>query len=433
MTAQDKFAQLQAETDQKLNVLDQGPLDVVAQMDAMQKKLEEAAQITDKEERDIRIKILDAEMAQLRQDVKKEEQDLAEAILGLNIMVEGMGASYNDLARFNKSEQAIIDVAQNAVTLLDGKLISLKTAWIFKASRTQTAKDDLEIANQALVDSKNQAAKLMRNRLLNQDMDASLQEFQVKVDATIEIMKRRLEDIKTQVDVVGTRKDAAFEAKEQAARDLETATSDLETKESELETEDEILIEIPNGSAEYVEQEQVISAIKKDLEDIRGQRNIKLALFESKEKFATELEVHLAAQQKLRSNQEMWITVLESDTEERVVTFKSRLEAMQASSDQEIAQQLDNLGAKVDQNNAEYMASVTVASDKMVTEKFAAHPERQEEMSIVHAAQLEAIAMVEKKHKAFVQAMADKYGIDPTLNIMSSYNDVIDGTVELKS
>src|SRR5262249_54844094 len=157
----------------------------------------------------------------------------------------------------------------------------------------------------------------------------------------------------------------AFEVKEQAARALEKLDGDLNQQEAALKREEEILPTLENGTEAHAEQTAKISSLRAKVEEIRGRRNTAFVLFQSKEKFAAELEVHERTQQKLRDNQRMWITSLKSDTEERVVTFRSRLEAQKAVSDQDVAKNLDDLGAEADQRNIEFMAAAGAASDRL--------------------------------------------------------------------
>src|SRR5262249_39586066 len=146
-------------------------------------------------------------------------------------------------------------------------------------------------------------------------------------------------------------------------------------------------------------------------------------LFQSKEKFAAELEVHERTQQKLRDNQQMWITSLRSDTEERVVTFRSRLEAQKAVSDQDVAKNLDELGAEADQRNLEFMAAAGAAPDRLRMEKIEKHPKRLQDVAAVQAAQAEAVAAIRTREAKMIQYFKEKYGIDPTRSSFFHYAD----------
>lgn len=421
MDSMGQMEELLNETEQKLRTLERGPSDVMSQIEDLEQKLDQAQQITDKKERDARLEILNAEMKALRQQTLQEEKDLAEAVLGLNIMIEKMGGDYDALTHLNETEQSIIDRAESTLKTANEGMADAQSAWFFKESRIETAQAAIDKAQQDVEDAKTEAKRRMRQRLLTHSMEESLQDFQLKVHRTVEIMKTRLVKIEEQVSAVGARKEKAFGIKEQSAKDLESAKETVEKLENQLYEAEEKLNYLENGSSEYAAQEQTVSSLKSQLEDARGQRDISLGVYQSKEKFATELEIHEAAQKKLRNNQRLWIRALESDTEERVITFQSRLEAMKASSDQEIAKQLDDLGAEVDQSNADYMAKVAVSSDKIIAEKVGSHPQRLQKMADTQAAITEHLHHADENMKKMLEDMFEKYGIDPTKSQFSNY------------
>lgn len=407
----------------KVASLEAGPRDILSEMESLKEEMEEATSIKDEQQRNIRLQVLNAKLDELRQAVKKEEQDLAEAVLGLNAIMANIGGDFSQLTELNDVEKALIEKAENAVAQAKERLTEAEDAWFFKEKRVAEANDDIKQAEHLLTKARAEADKMMRQRLLNHSLEDSLQEFQMRVVRTIDIMKKRLKDITAQVQAVSVRKNAAFEAKQQAAEDLAQFKQQVEETEGELVTAESNLMEYANGSAEYTKQEQLISELKARLEEATGFRNQALAVFQSKEKYATELEVHEVAQKRLQANQLMWIKSLESDTEESVVTYRSRLEAMKSSSDQEIAQELDKLGARLQQANTEYMAKVSVASEQLAQDKFAQAPERYRKLIEIQAAQTEALAKAGLNMKEMVKGMVEKYGIDKTLTHHDTYVD----------
>jgi len=264
---------------------------------------------------------------------------------------------------------------------------------------------------------------MARQRLLSANIEASLQEFMVRVEKTIQIMQQRMKEIESQLQTVSLRKQKAFEVKEQAAEALEKLDQELNKKEADLKREEDLLQSFINGSPEHASQTKKISDLRADVERVRGARNTAFVLYQSKEKFASELEIHERTQMKLRDNQRMWITSLRSDTEERIVTFKSRLEAMKAASDQNVAKALDDLGAEADQRNAEYMASVGAASDRLRMEKIEKHPQRIAAIAAVAAAQAEAVQQIRVREAAAIEHFKKLYGIDPTESSFFHYQN----------
>ena len=393
------------------------------QLADIQKKFEEADKISDKKERDIRIRVLQTSLEELRKDAAQEEKDLAQAVFGLNAMIESMGDEYASLNEFSKEEQSLIDSAKNALEEAKVKRALAERKWFFRAKAIEKADKAIKDSEEGLKQAQIEARKMARNRLLNADMEQSLQNFMVKVEKTIQIMSRRMQEIEGQLKAVSVRKNVAFKVKEDAANALQKLDEVLNSQEADLKREEELVATMINGSPEHAAQTAKVSDLRAAVEKTRGERNTAFVLFQSKEKFAAELEIHERTQMKLRDNQRMWITCLKSDTEERLVTFKSRLEAMKAASDQNIAKTLDDLGAEADKRNAEYMATVGAASDRLRMDKIEKHPERVAEMAKAAASQAEAIQSIRVRESAAIEEFKKQYGIDPTKSSFFYYQD----------
>lgn len=418
--------QLLKATEQAVTSLDQrkGPtLELETQFADIQKKFEQAAEIKDKNERELRMRILEGDFESLRKEAAKEEQDLAQAVFGLNAMLESMGSEYSDLTQPDVKEKAILDRAQNELKNAELQRQAADKKWFFKETAALVADQKILNAKKLLEEAKSEVRRLSRQRLLNADMEVSLQEFMLRVEKTIQIMQRRMSEIEEQLQIVSLRKTKAFEVKEQAARALEKLDQELNQKEADLQKEEELIGSMENGTQEHAAQSKKISELRAAVERVRGNRNTAFVLHQSKDKFAAELEIHEKTQIKLRDNQRMWITSLRSDTEERVVTFRSRLEAMKAASDQDIAKSLDDLGAEADQRNAEYMASVGAASDRLRMDKIEKHPGRIAKIAEVAAAQAEAVQQIRVREQAAIEHFKKLYGIDPTTSSFFHYQD----------
>lgn len=418
--------QLIGDTDKAVQTLEAraaAGTDLEIQFADIQKKFDEAASIREQREREMRMKVLTANLEELRKDAAKEEVDLAQAVFGLNALLESMGVEYSDLSKFNPAEQGLIDAADKRLMLAQGNRARAEGKWFFKQAAIQKADAELAASKSGVEEAKAEAKRLARKRLLEADMDQSLQEFMVRVEKTVDIMQRRMSELETQLKLVSGRKQKAFEVKEQAAKALEKLDQDLNTKEADLKREEEILLTMEAGTDDNAAQSKKVSELRALVEELRGKRNTAFVLHQSKDKFAAELEIHERTQMKLRDNQRMWITSLRSDTEERVVTFRSRLEAMKAASDQDIAKNLDALGAEADRRNAEYMAAVGAASDRIRMEKIESHPKRIAEIAKVAAAQAEAIQQIRVREQAAIDHFKKLYGIDPTESSFFHYQD----------
>ena len=413
-------------TDQAVNTLEAraaAGVDLESAFADIQKKFEQAAELKDQRERETRMKVLEANFDDLRSDATKEEQDLAKAVFGLNAMIESMGQEYNQLTQLNSQEQQLIKDAENKLSTAKEERTKADSKWFFRETAIAQADQDLKLAEQQLEEAKSEARRQSRSRLLNANIEQNLQEFMFRVEKTVEIMQRRMGEIGKQLEIVSLRKKRAFEVREEAAKALEKLDQDLNKREADLGREEELVLTMESGSQEHAAQTAKISELRARVEELRGARNTAFVLHQSKDKFAAELEIHERTQMKLRDNQRMWITSLKSDTEERVVTFRSRLEAMKAASDQDIAKTLDDLGAEADQRNAEYMARVGAASDRLRMEKIEKHPKRIAEIAKVAAAQAEAIQQIRVREQKAIEEFKRLYGIDPTASSFFHYQD----------
>ncbi len=397
--------------------------DLELQFADIQKKFDEAAVIADKNERTTRMRILSANLEELRKDAAKEEQDLAQAVFGLNALLESMGHEYSELSSFSPEEKQLIADSEKRLMLAQGARANAEKKWFFRNSAIERADAELKAATSWIEEAKVEAKRRARKRLLEADMAQSLQEFMVRVEKTVQIMQSRMSELEQQVKVVSARKQKAFEIKEQAAKALEQLDQELNGKEADLKRAEELLLTIEAGTDEHARQSKLVSELRASVEELRGRRNTAFVLHQSKDKFAAELEIHERTQMKLRDNQRMWITSLRSDTEERVVTFRSRLEAMKAASDQDVAKNLDALGAEADRRNAEYMATVGAASDRLRMEKVESHPKRIAEIAEIAAAQAEAIQQIRTREQAAIEHFKKLYGIDPTQSSFFHYQN----------
>ena len=433
LDADQLLQQLTGETDQAVEHLKtraQDKVNLEARIDEIEQQMDDAAKLRDKQERDLRMKVLSADLESLRSDAEQEERDLAQAVFGLNTMLESMGAEYTKLNQPSDAELTMISKAEKQVTDAKDRLAAAKRRRFFKGRAIADAEEDLKRAQKALADAQIEAKRKSRQRLMSANMEASLQDFMLRVEKTLQLMEQRKAEIEKQLRNITAKKLQAFNVKEQAASALETLDQKLNEAEAQLQAEEAQLDTLVNGTQEHAQATEKISGLRTAVEDLRGRRNTAFVLFQSKEKFASELEVHERTQMKLRDNQRMWITALRSDTEERVVTFRSRLEAMKAMADQDIAKQLDDMGADIDQKNVEYMARAGAVSDNIRMDRMEKHPQRIADIANARAAQAEAIQRIRERELKLIEQFKEQYGIDPTKSSFFTYMNMEDDAQE---
>lgn len=435
--SEDLLASLRSETESSLSrIKERGGQDLTDKIAALESQLEDAAKIKNTEERTIRMDVLKADFDKLRSELTAEEADLSQAVLGLNALMNEMGEEYADLQKLSADEQKVIDEAQEGVSAAESDLRKVEDApgWKFifssREKSLREAKDGIQAAKQGVAAAEAKAKAMARDRLMKADIEESLQEFMFKVQKTIEIMEARSVEIVKQLEAVSIRKSEAFRVKEEAAKVLEQLDTRLNQQEAEMRSAEEQIESLANGSSEYVAQEKALSALRSAVEETRGKRNEALVLFQSKERFAAELDVHEKSQMKLRDNQRAWITLLKSDTEERLITFRSRLEAMKAMSDQDVAQNLDNLGTAIDKSNVDFMAKVGAASDSRRMEMIESQPDRIKRIEEARAAQAEAQARIREREREALDKFRERYGIDPMDSSFFTYSDGEDSSKE---
>ncbi len=398
------------------------------QLDEMEKTIAGAMEEKDQRLKKARMQIVEGNTTTLRQSADKQQTDLAEVMVGLKELMAEIGLEYEDLTKPTGDEQSILTAAEARVKQAEEVLLQAGTALFFRSRKIKNAETELQNAKAAIPVVKAQVDQLARKRLMEATLDKSLQHFQVQVGRVVDIMTRRQQAIELQLRKVGERRKEALAMKAQAAEKLEALDrilTDLEGKLPNMEAELNALV---NGSPEYVAKEGEVGTLRNQVEEARGNRNAALAVYNSKERFAQELQIHETTQRKLRDNQRIWIAVLKSDTQERLVTFASRLEGMKGMADQQVAHGMDQIGTEIDGRNAEMMALIGSTSDKVRMGMFEAHPDRIRRLVEATGAQAEAIAEMRKREAAAVQRFHERYGINPRAESFFSYGGEGAGT-----
>lgn len=419
MTSEDILKDLVQDVERRTQAIEERTrrsTETVQRFAEIRQQMDEAVEIRDSGARSARTKILEANLEQLREQEMQEEKDLAGAVFGLNTQIEKLGAEYTVLSELNASEKALIENSKRDLEEAKADLIIAQQKWSLfgiRARAVSKANARIAAAEPKIAQAEAEARRRQRQRLLNADMKGSLQEIQSRAQKTVLLMRKRREEIIKELAAVSAEKNRLLDTVTKAARAVEKFDQLIAAKESELRLAEERLSTLENGTDEHGAQNKLVSNLKQELEDLIGGKNTAVVKHQEADKFSKELEIHEQAHIRLRDNLLMWITALNDDTEARVVTFSSRLVAMKASSDQQVAQQLDTLGAAVDQKNAEAMAAAGAASDRARVARFEQMPGRIRAITEVAKAQVEARDMVESRMAEFYKEWQDRYGIDP--------------------
>lgn len=365
----------------------------------IQQEMEKVSKIKDAQKRDIMMSVLKADMDQLVADSKRGEQDFAEAVDGLDQMIEQFGEDFEKLVHLSPDEQALID---DAKANLDGA----SRAWFGRDAK-------VEKATAALKEAEAEAKKRMRARLKSANYEQSTQIFQRRVAETIRIMEAGMKSVGEQLKNVTVRKKEAFKTLAEAATAMKEIEAKTKRAEAQLKSAEDELATLPNGTPDFVTQQAKVSDLREKVTSLNGDYNTALAIHQSKERFAAQLEVHEITNTKLRDNLRNWITVLKSDTLERVATINSRLEAAKRMVEQEVAARIDTLGSKFDQESTEFMAKAGRVSDDLRMKRIEEQPKRMRDLVEVLKAQAAASRDIQKREDAVRKDFEQRYGIDP--------------------
>ncbi len=360
-------------------------------------------------------------------ETKQEEVDFAEAVLGLRQQVEQLGYGLEELMQHSPEEKARIDRAKNAITtakqeLADAGNISMK--WFRGgtrvANREREARVKITGAEREMTRVEEQVAKDVRERLVNASLEESQQAIFTAQKKIISIITRRREQIENQLGKIRGRKNDVTQTKEKAAGDLERLKGELSKKEAELRREELDLEGMTHGSVEFSKQEETLSDLRAEVEEVRANRNTALAEFQSAEIFAkshAQFEVALLNQ---REVQTMWITILETELPERMAQCEARLEAQKAASDAEIAKTIDQIGTEVDQRNVEKVVALGTAAVRDMLDRTEAQPDRVLNIIKVGDLQNEATVRALQRMDKSIANWEENYGLS-NIDLAGSY------------
>ncbi len=389
----DLLAKLSAGLDQT------GDTELAARFERMDVQLKAIDKIADKQKRDLAMEVFKADMDSLIATSAKEEADLAQAVNSIDMLAEQIGNDFEKLQQLDETELKMISDRQE-------ELDRAKTAWFNRESKIKLAED-------LLAEAKIEAGKSMRKRLMNAKFEESTSVFKRRAQETIDILGKRKDRVSIQLANVRARKSAAFDIYEQASKAITTMETKAHTVSADLSTAELELKGLTSGTQEYAAQEKKVSMLKEQMVKIEGEINVATSIRQSKERFAKSLGVHEVTQLKLQSNIATWIAALKADMEERIVEIESRLEAAKAMSDQDFASHIDKVGAKLDQDNVEFMAKAGRVSDQLMLERMEAQPDRMRKIDEVVVATAKAHIDTTNRLQALRQQSIEKYGIDP--------------------
>ena len=370
------------------------------QFASLDRRFQDLDKIKDAKERGVREAILTAELDKLHAAGKAEEEDLGNAVFGLNTHLEELGQEYVTLDSSDPVERQMIADAE-------ANLESARKNWIWflRESAVKRATAHFEATKQKV-------AEMARARLMKKDMKGSLQHILALSNKVSSIIKGRISVIDNQIRLVGQRRIEALRIKEAAVKVVDELDVKLEKVKDDLRVAEEMLVPMTNP-VERAQQETRISDLKTLFENIKAERNGAFVVVQSKEKFSIALETAEQTHINLKASLNMWYQGLKSDTEERVRIFEARLEAKKALADQRAVETLDQISSVTDQRSVEELAKIAAASERLAMNKIETMPQRILDMDTVRQAQKEAQAQIMERMARALDTWKSKYGMNP--------------------
>jgi hypothetical protein len=377
----------------------------------VQNQIAQGAQVRESKSATATRKIIESTFQTAREDAAKIGQDLFELIGNLDVFVKGFGI---ELSQLEKPTQDQI----NRLKMAEAAIAKAGTKWFGREKAVAKAQADLE-------QLKIRITAEVRERLMKTSTEQTLATFQLLVNKISGRLETRIQEIDQTKKAVTSRKAVAIEIKRRAAEALDNLRQKKDETEAQYISAQDILSSMENGKADYVAQAKVVSDLKEQLDTIEGNLNVALALFQDKEIFVQRLEEHELVQTKLLSNHKTWLTLLKSQTEERVTTWRSTLSALQSASDQEISKTLNDTGREIDNKTDEMMGQVLVASERAIIETFEGFPDHLRNLVNICGATTQMEKEFASRQQKMYADLAQHYGIDQSqLNRFGSIDKV---------
>lgn len=330
--------------------------------------------IGDPEKRNLAQVILSAQMKDLRESLPGEQKLLAELLKGLGDEFDNLGSEFSNFETLNASEQAIVDNAKGMETHAQASLLAAQSAWFFKQTKIAKALADIESSKLAVAQSIEQANNMRTRRILNADFSEIFKSFAKRVDETLQVLTKGVEDIAFQYDAAQTAKMTAFTHKKMAATSMEKLQIDVAQAIEAVKEFETVRDGLTVGTEDRTKVEQQISDKRRDVETLQGRLNQAIMIFQAKERATTQLEIDEQTLLGQLNVHKSLIASLKANSDAWKVTFDNRLASMKAMAQSEASEKLDKVGSAMAQQNAEFSAKALMASMRIVTEMGEKHP-----------------------------------------------------------
>ena len=304
-------------------------------VEEMRSKVEQSGQILDKIAESESFGEVDFDIENARIDdvlaqQKVMESNIADLIIGLEDVTNSFGSEFDSMQQFSFSE---------------------KLVGIFSKTK----------------------AKAMRNeRVRTTSLAANLQDLLGKSDTITRILK-------AQEEVLNSRYAASEESLKKVIARRQQVTEELKATQSRIEELNPMLLDIENQIAASTDQaartklEGTRSDLATEYNQAQAREQELLAASQTLERYTSMFQTFVDSLNNQIAAQKTLINKLSIDTEQRIVLYKALEDSLKTAAQQDVAHQINTLGAKVDTAAEQTMAGIGAAAQSHIADLLELH------------------------------------------------------------
>ena len=377
-----------------------------------------------------KVRSLTTTFADVRASFVANSKDLASAMFGLGAEFKEIGVLIEELQALSPEEQKLINDAEALQKRMEGRLSNAnaelakaenKTAIFgFRRRAVEAAhasiarsQEGLGATKAGVAAARQMAEQQQRQRLQSLDMEQSMQKLQMITQQIIDIARERIDGIKENLEAVQQGGIATMADLKQLATEVEERGKELAAANAELETLREQLAEQAQGSAAATAVQEQIRNKERARDDILTGRNKAYALSQEGARYTEMYRAQESSQRDLLQFHETWIAILDEGIKNRSVVYKSYIDVMKDSADQQAMSSVDQLARETDLRITNDTAQVGAALQKNILERLEAHPGEVRALRDIIQAMAESNARFDSRFDALLDKFRKNYGTDP--------------------
>jgi len=304
-------------------------------VEEMRSKIEQSGQILDKiaESESLGEVDFDIENARIEDVLSQQkvmEANIADLIIGLEDVTNSFGSEFDNMQAFSFAE---------------------KLVGIFSKTK----------------------AKAMRNdRVRTTSLAGNLQDLLSKSDTIVTILKNQRE-------VLDSRYGSSEESLKTVIERRQQVTEELKSTQARIEELNPMLLDVENqiaastDQAERTKLEGKRSELATEYNQAQAREQELLAASQTLERYTSMFQTFVDSLNNQIAAQKTLINKLSIDTEQRIVLYKALEDSLKTAAQQDVAHQINTLGAKVDTAAEETMAGIGAAAQSHIADLLELH------------------------------------------------------------